>query len=424
MSSPSTTSASSYSSAAQTNRQQQYTGSPTSREYQQQQGSENVPPSQYNSYHPLPPALAAAAANRQQTVIVGPRTKGQNTAAAQGQNHQVLFNQRLNPIKLCPTATSHVQKTSESSTEEKFGARLENGEVSGTSGQTASSCTPSEKQESSTAECQTPSTETSANQKKPAKRVTQRKSGTARSTTSTRTKKVPTAAAASATSTSSGATKTVRTKRQATGAVAQVAAQDQNYGRAVPVPTSTVFQRHAKTYELRGHWGRVDHDGTHWLKRVPEDYPPKKFSDIPSCSPFNKIEFPYWESFKGRFSTGYTLYTEAGYRYWADSGAARWLEAAERNGQNPSNSIFVVKHVVENGLDGFVYGFKHIDKPVVVGDDNEDDPIEVGSEDEEMTDPAAVKKKMMEVDEDELARTGVATPKMSDDEGEDKNEFE
>ena len=422
MSSPNTTSTSSYSSAAQTNRQQQYTGSPTSREYQQQQGSENVPPSQYNLYHPLPPALAAAQA-RQQTVIVGPRTKGQNTAAAQGQNHQVLFNQRLNPIKLCPTATSHVQKTSESSTEEKFGARLENGEVSGTSGQTASSCTPSEKQESSTAECQTPSTETSANQKKPAKRVTQRKSGTARSTTSTRTKKVPTAAAASATSTSSGATKTVRTKRQATGAVAQVAAQDQNYGRAVPVPTSTVFQRHAKTYELRGHWGRVDHDGTHWLKRVPEDYPPKKFSDIPSCSPFNKIEFPYWESFKGRFSTGYTLYTEAGYRYWADSGAARWLEAAERNGQNPSNSIFVVKHVVENGLDGFVYGFKHIDKPVVV-DDNEYDPIEVDSEDEEMTDAAAVKKKMMEVDEEELARTGVPTPKMSDDEGEDKNEFE
>ena len=82
-----------------------------------------------------------------------------------------------------------------------------------------------------------------------------------------------------------------------------------------------------------------------------------------------------------------------------------------------------MKHVVENGLDGFVYGFKHIDKPVVV-DDNEDDPIEVDSEDEEMTDPAAVKKKVMEVDEDELARTGVATPKMSDDEGEDKNEFE
>ena len=37
---------------------------------------------------------------------------------------------------------------------------------------------------------------------------------------------------------------------------------------------------------------------------------------------------------------------------------------------------------------------------------------------------AAVKKKVMDVDEEELAHTGVATPKMSDDESEDKNEFE
>ena len=190
----------------------------------------------------------------------------------------------------------------------------------------------------------------------------------------------------------------VRSRRQATGAVAQVA-------RAIP--TSSVIKRKSRVYELRGHWGKQDDKGTRWLKKVPEDTAPKRLSEIPLVAGHNEVEFTYWEAFN-RQTSGFMLYTQDGYRYWADAGAVRWLNAAEREGYTPENSIFVVRRVMTHN-DGITlsYGFRKV---------AEEDPIEDDS-DEEM--PAA--SDAMDVDEDDRPAY-LRTPHLSDEEN--RNEYD
>ena len=102
-----------------------------------------------------------------------------------------------------------------------------------------------------------------------------------------------------------------------------------------------------------------------------------------------------------------------GYRYWADAGAIHWLNAAEREGYSPSNSIFVVKHTkgLRDTRATLSYGFRKADDPIEVEDDD----------DEEMLPEA--KDAEMSADED---HEYLRTPKVSDDEPdeEEKNEFD
>ena len=149
-----------------------------------------------------------------------------------------------------------------------------------------------------------------------------------------------------------------------------------------------------------------------WMDKVPEDEDPRKLNEIPVVPPHNTIEFTYWEPFNAKTNSTYLLFTSQGYRYWADAGAIRWLNAAANEGYTPANSIFVVKRTqgANDARPTLSYGFKAYE---------EDDPIEVDSEDDaEMPDA-----KDAALDDDELSK-GVPTPKMSDDEEEDKNEFD
>ena len=93
---------------------------------------------------------------------------------------------------------------------------------------------------------------------------------------------------------------------------------------------------------------------------MPEDRPPKRLSKIPLDARHNEVEFTYWEPFK-RGTSGYFLYTQDGYHYWADMGMIRWLNVAECEGYTPENSIFVVKQTI-NSVDGLnlSYGFRAI----------------------------------------------------------------
>ena len=229
---------------------------------------------------------------------------------------------------------------------------------------------------------------------------------TSTSTGSRRTSKSSAAATTSRRRTSANTTtttgkSTVRTKRQATGVVVQV---------ATSIPSSRVTRRRTKIYELRGHWGQQDEKGTRWLKKVPEDRPPKRLSEIPLDARHNEVEFTYWEPFK-RGTSGYFLYTQDGYRYWADVGAIRWLNAAEREGYTPENSVFIVKRTI-NSVDGLnlSYGFRAIREEESSNNNNT-------SSDEEML-PAA--RDAMDLDENE-DHGYLHTPHLSD---EEKNEYD
>ena len=90
---------------------------------------------------------------------------------------------------------------------------------------------------------------------------------------------------------------------------------------------------------------------------LPEDAPPKKLYSIPSGE---EVEFPRWELFRkseGAISGGF-LYTHDNAKFWMDPAATRWLEAAEKEGKSPADTLFIVKHVQEGSDHCLRYGFK------------------------------------------------------------------
>lgn len=90
---------------------------------------------------------------------------------------------------------------------------------------------------------------------------------------------------------------------------------------------------------------------------LPEDAPPRKLYSIPSGE---EVEFPRWELFRkseGAISGGF-LYTHDNAKYWMDPAATRWLEAAEREGKSPADTLFIVKHIQEGSDHSLRYGFK------------------------------------------------------------------
>lgn len=166
-----------------------------------------------------------------------------------------------------------------------------------------------------------------------------------------------------------------RTKKQALSALA-------TYSHTTPpppVPSSVVFRRRP-AYDIKSHWGRADSTGTRWLAKVPEDAAPKRLYDIPVEPKRNEVVFTRWEPFAGRTLPGYTLFTSEGYRYWADAGAVRWLNAAEGEGITPATHSFVVRHTKTNGLSSFMYGFRAVRDEI---SDDEATPA-TGSDDDDM----------------------------------------
>ena len=325
----------------------------------------------------------------------GPRTKGQES-----NTHQILFNQRqgiptpaFSTVPDKQSSTGQLKETSKTS-EEKSPSNSEPNSETANHKSTVASKAPRQRK---------PATATSS--RKTSKSTT---TGTSGGSTTSSTRRKTTTTGGSSSSGSSSSSRAVRARWQGTGAVAQVAATT-----SPAIPTSNVFQRRLQTYELRGHWGRKDTKGTRWLEKVPEDADPRRLSDIPIDPPNNEVEFTFWEPFNGKVSSGFTLYTSMGYRYWADAGAIRWLNAAEREGYSPSNSIFVVKHTkgLRDTRATLSYGFRKAEDPIEVEDDD----------DEEMLPEA--KDAEMSADED---HEYLRTPKVSDDEPEEeeKNEFD
>ena len=142
-----------------------------------------------------------------------------------------------------------------------------------------------------------------------------------------------------------------------------------------------VFRRKT-TYDLKSHWSRVDSTGTRWLAKVPEDAMPKRLFNIPIEPHHNEVIFVCWEPFASCSIPGYTLFTAEGYRYWADTRATRWLNAAEGEGVTPATHSFVVCHSKTNGVSSFAYGFRAV-RDDISKDDNEP-TLGAGSEDDEL----------------------------------------
>ena len=359
-------------------------------------GFRPIPPGLMNPPQ-MGPIVVQKPSNQNQQNQAGPRTKGQETG-----NHQILFNQRQGiPTQAFTNrqeaGSSNGQQTVDSDSTKKEKRHTENGEKSGETGMTITDQCLTHMSGSSKSSSRQRKPQSSNSSRRGSKSVAAGESG-ASTSSNTRRKTGTTSASSSSNS------RTVRIKRQATGAIAQVAAST--------IPTSNVFQRKLQTYSLKGHWGRKDTKGVRWMDKVPEDEDPRKLNEIPVVPPHNTIEFTYWEPFNAKTNSTYLLFTSQGYRYWADAGAIRWLNAAANEGYTPANSIFVVKRTqgANDARATLSYGFKAYE---------EDDPIEVDSEDDaEMPDA-----KDAALDDDELSK-GVPTPKMSDDEEEDKNEFD
>lgn len=123
------------------------------------------------------------------------------------------------------------------------------------------------------------------------------------------------------------------------------------------------LKKSQRTYSLDSHIAETSEDGVMWLEHLAEDDPPRKLSEIPTDARHNTIEFVDWQSFKGRTSIGYLLFTGQGNRYWADAASIRWLEAAKAKGHVPGNCAFVVRNEKVSGLR---YGIKVFADPIEV----------------------------------------------------------
>lgn len=85
---------------------------------------------------------------------------------------------------------------------------------------------------------------------------------------------------------------------------------------------------------------------------------------------------------------GYLLFTAKGYKYWADGGAIKWLEAATNMGHTPETCSFMVRHEKKEGKSPFSYGFRY------------KEAMDIEQESEEM--------------EEEEEEEGLKTPKLDD----------
>ena len=110
--------------------------------------------------------------------------------------------------------------------------------------------------------------------------------------------------------------------------------------------------------KLSDHIINIDNKGTKWLGKTYDDEPPKKLIEIPTDNKHNEIEFINWQLVNGKFAPNYLLFTNTGSKYWANTTATMWLEAAKVEGKVPGNCTFVVKNTKDAGL---LFGFRYAD---------------------------------------------------------------
>lgn len=110
--------------------------------------------------------------------------------------------------------------------------------------------------------------------------------------------------------------------------------------------------------KLSDHIINIDNKGTKWLGKTYDDEPPKKLIEIPTDNKHNEIEFINWQLVNGKFAPNYLLFTNTGSKYWANTTATMWLEAAKVEGKVPGNCTFVVKNTKDVGL---LFGFRYAD---------------------------------------------------------------
>ena len=110
--------------------------------------------------------------------------------------------------------------------------------------------------------------------------------------------------------------------------------------------------------KLSDHIINIDNKGTKWLGKTYDDEPPKKLIEIPTDNKHNEIEFINWQLVNGKFAPNYLLFTNTGSKYWANTTATMWLEAAKVEGKVPGNCTFVVKNTKDDGL---LFGFRYAD---------------------------------------------------------------
>lgn len=111
--------------------------------------------------------------------------------------------------------------------------------------------------------------------------------------------------------------------------------------------------------KLSDHIINIDNKGTKWLGKTYDDEPPKKLIEIPTDNKHNEIEFINWQLVNGKFAPNYLLFTNTGSKYWANTTATMWLEAAKVEGKVPGNCTFVVKNTKDAGL---LFGFRYADE--------------------------------------------------------------
>ena len=111
--------------------------------------------------------------------------------------------------------------------------------------------------------------------------------------------------------------------------------------------------------KLADHIIDIDNKGTKWLGKTYDDEPPKKLVEIPTDNKHNEIEFINWQLVNGKFAPNYLLFTSTGSKYWANTTATMWLEAAKAEGKVPGNCTFVVKNTKDAGL---LFGFRYADE--------------------------------------------------------------
>ena len=111
--------------------------------------------------------------------------------------------------------------------------------------------------------------------------------------------------------------------------------------------------------KLSDHIINIDNKGTKWLGKTYDDEPPKKLVEIPTDNKHNEIEFVNWQLVNGKFAPNYLLFTSTGSKYWANTTATMWLEAAKIEGKVPGNCTFVVKNTKDVGL---LFGFRYADE--------------------------------------------------------------